>query len=249
MQYIVFDLEFNQDFTSELNIKIRSKYPFEIIQIGAIKLDEKFNTIGTFDRYVKPTIYKNISPFITGLTGITTEQLKSEEQFPMIYRKFLKFIGEKDTVFCIWGMSDIKELFKNAEEHQLNTKLLPKKYINIQPYVSIHFGLPTNQLLRLQYAVEALQIPMSHKFHDAINDAYYTAEIFKKINHIAIETKRYDPSFVLLKPRRQKRIIDFDQLFKQFEKMYQRELTKEEKEMVKLAYQMGRTNQFIKLRK
>jgi hypothetical protein len=32
----------------------------------------------------------------------------------------------------------------------------------------------------------------------------------------------------------------------QFEKMYSRALTKEEQGMVKLAYQMGKTNQFLK---
>ena len=31
-----------------------------------------------------------------------------------------------------------------------------------------------------------------------------------------------------------------------FEKMYARKITKEEQEMIKLAYKMGRTNQFLK---
>ncbi len=38
--------------------------------------------------------------------------------------------------------------------------------------------------------------------------------------------------------------IDFVSLIKQFEKMFNREMTKEEKSIIKLAYIMGKTNQF-----
>ena len=74
MQNIVFDLEFNQDAPS-LRIFDRPKKlcSFEIIQIGALILDEKFHTIETFNRYIKPTFYGQISPFVAELTGITTK--------------------------------------------------------------------------------------------------------------------------------------------------------------------------------
>lgn len=76
------------------------------------------------------------------MTGITTEQLQKEKTFPEVYECFVEFIGDSDSVFCVWGMSDIKELFKNVEYHSLDTESLPKRYINLQPYVSKYFGLP-----------------------------------------------------------------------------------------------------------
>jgi len=118
MYFIIFDLEFNQDFSSLHNFdRKRTHYPFEIIQIGAIKLDSKFNTIATFNRYVMPTFYTRINPFITELTGITTAQLLIEEPFPEIYKAYTEFIDGPDSVFCIWGMADIKGLIKNVEDH------------------------------------------------------------------------------------------------------------------------------------
>ncbi|WP_353095169.1 exonuclease domain-containing protein [Tissierella praeacuta] len=104
MCYIVFDLEFNQDFSSfgEQNTIIkRSRYPFEIVQIGTIKLDSDFNTIAVFNRYVKPTIYSKVNSFITELTSITTEQLLMEEPFPEVYNAYIKFIGNTESIFCI----------------------------------------------------------------------------------------------------------------------------------------------------
>lgn len=247
MSFIVFDLEFNQDISSLQNFdRKRSPYPFEIIQIGAIKLDSEFNTVGTFNRYVKPTFYTRINPFVTELTGITTEQLLTEEPFPKIYKAYTTFINESDSIFCTWGMSDITELFRNVEDHELSHRFLPKKVINLQPYVSVYFNLSQKKLLRLQHAVELLHIPITYGFHNALHDAFYTAEIFKKVYNSSIQPKPYDPSHRAIRPNRRKRVIDLDKLLQQFEKMYARKITEEEQAMIKLAYKMGRTNQFLK---
>jgi len=224
MYYIIFDLEFNQYNSNSLqNTKEKPcRCPFEIIQIGAVKLDLNFNMVATFNRLVKPTIYENISPFITELTGISIDQLSLEESFPDIYKSFIEFINENDSVFCIWGMSDIKELFRNIEYHELDEKLISKMYINLQPYVSKYFKLPKVKLLRLQNAVELLNIKVDNEFHDALHDAEYTSEIFKKIYTPSIEPKLYNPYYVIVKPRHVKKIANYEKLKKQFKKMYGR---------------------------
>ncbi len=242
MHYIVFDLEFNQDASSERF----SKSLFEIIQIGAIKLDSDFSTLATFNRFVKPAIYKKITPLVTDLTGITLEQLQSEEYFPDVYQDFILFIGGSDAVFCSWGLSDIRELFRNIDYYKLDKQPLPHMFINLQPHASRHLGLSSKRLLRLQNVVESLNIAKKYDFHHALYDAYYTAEIFIKINPSSIQPQRYDPSYVKTKPRQRKQKIDFAGLIEQFEKMYARTMNEDEQEMIKLAYKMGRTHQFLK---
>ena len=282
MNYIVFDLEFNQDLpplqepaiASENTISSQNtpsnkeqqpappmgpssrgdgsantpvkRMPFEILQIGALKLDQEFRTLDTFTRLVKPTLYPLVSPFITELTGITTDQLMGEVTFPEVYQAFVRFVGTGDSAFCVWGKSDVKELYRNVLYHDLEQQLLPKHYLNIQPYASEYLGFPVKKLLRLQYTVEALGIPLSYGFHDALGDAYYTAEILKKVYQSSMKLKAYDPQRELSRPRKPKQFIDYEKLLKQFEKMYDRELTEEEKNMIKLAYHMGKTRQFIR---
>jgi inhibitor of KinA sporulation pathway (predicted exonuclease) len=251
MNYIVFDLELNQDFSNirfdekDITNQVKVPYPFEIIQIGAIKLDSDYHTISTFNRFIKPSIYTNVSSFVTELTGIHTEQLWKEETFPNVYKAFLEFIVDINSIFCTWGMSDMKELFQSAIYHQLDTSALPDKYINVQPYASLHFGLSSKKMLRLQTVVETLNIPTSQPFHDALSDAYYTSEIFKKLYHSYMEPKIYDPEKIIRRPIQPKKTIDEISLFKQFEKMYHREFTEQEKEMILLAYKMGKTQQFL----
>lgn len=258
MQYIVFDLEFNQDLDSVINpglvssdpdpnnLPSKNKYPYEIIQIGAVKLDENFSFTDTFNRYVKPSIYTRISTYITDLTGISTERLQSEESFENVYNDFIGFIDGSESILCTWGVIDIITLHKNIKYHNLNESLLPQKYINIQPYVSVHLGQSKKRLLSLSYCIEALGIANDTPFHNALYDAIYTAEIFKKIYNSAMEPKTYNPSKTVQPGRPVKKVLDFPMLVAQFEKMFSREMTAEEKEIIRLAYHMGKTGQFLK---
>ena len=40
------------------------RMPFEIIEIGAVKLDKKFNIIDTYSSIIKPKLYKKLQPHI-----------------------------------------------------------------------------------------------------------------------------------------------------------------------------------------
>ena len=54
MNYIIFDLEWNQ---ADRKGEEDPKLPFEIIEIGAIKLNSSFEKIGEFSRLIRPTVY------------------------------------------------------------------------------------------------------------------------------------------------------------------------------------------------
>ena len=63
MNYIVFDLEWNQGREGKYG-RNHEEIPFEIIEFGAIKLDENKNVIGEFHQLVKPSVYKNMHHII-----------------------------------------------------------------------------------------------------------------------------------------------------------------------------------------
>lgn len=248
MNYIIFDLEYNQvcpPATEEITANA-SKCPFEIIQIGAVKLDSSFKTISIFDYLVKPTIYKTMNPFVSKLTRITMEQLETEQKFNEVISAFIDFIGTEDTVLCVWGMSDMKELFRNLNFHQIDDEHIPKRYINLQPYVAMFLDLPKGIHLSLRNSLDFLNIPFEEPLHDAYNDAYYTAEILKKIYSDAMEAELYIPNFIhinnIVRPK--KKHTDTQKLIQQFKKMFEREMTLEEEAIIKLAYVMGKTCQF-----
>ena len=54
MNYIVFDLEWNQGNTEREGEE--REIPFEIVEIGAVKLNDAFEITGEFSRLIKPQI-------------------------------------------------------------------------------------------------------------------------------------------------------------------------------------------------
>lgn len=242
MNYIIFDLEFNQGYNNQIEIKCT----FEIIQIGAIKLNENFTTIDTFNALVKPEIYSDLNPFVKNLTNLTMDSLNKAKSFREVYKDFLKFLNKDINIFCIWGMTDMKELFRNIVYYQLDTESMPKEYINVQAYTGKYLNYPKSINVGLSNAVELFHITKNNDFHNAFNDAFYTAEVFKKIYSEKIKTKIYKPTnnSTTYRTKNTKTKIDTVNLFKQFEKMFNTKLTLQEQDMIKLAYTMGKTNQF-----
>ncbi|PKM94383.1 MAG: hypothetical protein CVU84_09945 [Firmicutes bacterium HGW-Firmicutes-1] len=248
MHYIVFDLEFNQvcpPKTEEITAN-SIKCPFEIIQIGAVKVNSSFETISTFNRLIKPCIYPTMNPFVSKLTRITMEQLEMEQPFDEVVHDFIDFIGSDDAILCIWGMSDMKEMFRNLHFHEIDNLEIPRNYINLQPHTAVFLDLPKGIHLSLRNSIDFLSIPFEQPLHDAYNDAYYTAEIFKKIYSETMLYETYIPNFnnpnIIIRPK--KKYTATDRLIQQFEKMYEREMTLEETAIIKLAYVMGKTSQF-----
>ena len=75
MHYIVLDLEFNQSFPFKTGKKTEpvAECPFEIIQIGAVKLNENFDILEEFNYMIRPQIYPRLHPFVEKITGIREE--------------------------------------------------------------------------------------------------------------------------------------------------------------------------------
>ena len=249
MEYIVFDLEFNQGFDRENNKTFSNEqWPFEIIQIGAVKLDSNFKIIDKFNSFIRPNIYKEIHPFVGKMTHITYDMVKDAPAFSSVYMDFLKFISSKSNIMCVWGSGDLRELYRNINYYSLPSKGLPKLYINVQQYASTYFNNPTGQSIGLQNAIQILQLEQNKAYHDALNDAYYTALVFKNIydDNIVADTYIYNP----IKTNRtrskiSKKKVDYNSLFEEFKNILGRDLTSEDKMLIDLAYKMGKSNQFL----
>ena len=240
MEYIVFDLEFNQGFDRKLNKTVSDETcPFEIIQIGAVKLDSKLDIIDTFNTFIKPKIYNVIHPFIKKMTSISNEDVKDAPNFPEAFNMFKSFIGDDKNILCVWGNGDLKELHRNIKYHKLSTTNLPRNYINVQHYASVYFNNPTGKSIGLQNAITLLELNQDKSYHNALNDSYYTSLVFKKIFNDKIETKNYNFNNDDKKNNITKRKVNYDNVFNEFKKILKRDLNKEEKKIIHLAYKMG----------
>lgn len=177
MEYIIFDLEFNMFFKFKEGESVNPALKNEIIQIGAVKLNDRLETIGEFNFIIKPVIYKRINPYVKRKTNINSGMLVQGKSFREAIESFSAWLG-KDSILCSWGHDDILGLRDNCLFFGFD-ELSFDKYINIQQMYMQHVGLSKQP--SLESAVEGLGIEKNSPFHDALSDAAYTSEIFKKV--------------------------------------------------------------------
>lgn len=182
MHYIVIDLEWNQTYhekalatQKELSIRLRG----EVIQIGAVKLDESLALCGSYRITVKPRFYKKIHRHVMRLTGIDQAQLDHGVPLAEAMESFHRFCGD-DAVFLTWGPDDMPMLFDNLRANKLEYSFLDR-YYDMQPM----FNRETDGEKRqrsLEYAMEHFGIEMNLPAHDALNDALFTARVAQRLN-------------------------------------------------------------------
>ncbi|MBQ5708329.1 MAG: exonuclease domain-containing protein [Anaerotignum sp.] len=245
MNYIVLDLELNQSFPIKNGRKVEPnpECPFEIIQIGAVKLNDKFEQVDTFDAMIRPQIYPRLHPFVEKITGIHAEMLADKPDFKSAYEGFLKFIGNEPAILCTWGGDDIKSLFRNILFYNLNADALTDQYLNVQPFAAQYLNHEAGKAIGLKNAVEALGIPEGETFHNALNDAVYTAKIFAITHPAEIKAETFNPLTMLAKKPKKLR-TNVKSLLMYVEEKMEKELTESEKELVKMAYMLGRNHTF-----
>lgn len=245
MNYIVLDFEFNQFFPFKKNTKEgpNPACPFEIIQIGAVKLDSDFNLTDSFNVYIKPQIYKKLHPYVEKITGITLKTLDSGTNFISAYKDFLSFIGDKESVLCTWGIDDIKSMYKNIIFYNQDLNCITDKYINVQKYASDFLKTENGSAIGLKNAADLLDIHLNEQFHNALSDAKYTAEVFKAVMPSDFKPNIFDPMSIIKVKKHIKRINN-TALIAHCEKTMERPLTDDEVTLIKMAYRLGQIHNF-----
>jgi DNA polymerase III alpha subunit (gram-positive type) len=101
MRYIVLDLEWNQAYQEKalaVQRQLETRLRGEVIQIGAVMLDEKLQICGSFRKTVKPKFYKRIHRHVMRLTGIDQAQIDRGTPLAEAMEHFHRFCTD-DAVF------------------------------------------------------------------------------------------------------------------------------------------------------
>ena len=179
MEYIVLDLEWNQSNTGKEDAV--EKLPFEIIEIGAIKLNKERVMVSEFNELIKPQVYHEMHKITSKLIHIQMQELERGRPFPEVGGDFVRWCGQEEYLFCTWGTLDLTELQRNMAYYEM--PLLapgPLPYLDVQKLFAIAYE--ERKIRRnLEYAIDFLHIEKDIPFHRAFSDAYYTAKILIRI--------------------------------------------------------------------
>lgn len=179
MNYIVLDLEWNQ---AAYKVDEEEEIPFEIIEIGAVKLNENAEKLSEYSRLIRPQVYPFLVRRTREITGLSDEDLDKEGvYFEDMIEEFLKWCG-KDYIFCIWGPTDLTQLEKNMAYYDIRIPWrYPFKYLDVQKLYALE-NQEGKVRHTLEYVIEKLEIPIDRPFHRAIDDADYTAKVLQRLD-------------------------------------------------------------------
>lgn len=177
MNYIVMDLEWNQSGTRYRAERNGIRLSGEIIEIGAVRVNEDMEILEQYCEIVKPECYQKMNRSVTELTDITNEMIAGGRPFKEVVTEFLNWCGEDP--FLTWSENDIIMLEDNMLFHGMNIDGLPRCYD-----AQLLFDDQITQEGRsfaLSYAMWKFEIKPQRN-HDALNDAVNTVEVLKRLD-------------------------------------------------------------------
>ena len=181
MHYIVLDLEWNQptSYNTPVFRQVGDSLLFEIIQFGAVKLDEDFSVVDELSIPVRPTHYTSIHPRVKRMTHLGREQLCDAPDFPEAMEQFAAWCGG-DYAFLTWGGDDVSVLQQNIDFFHYDG-YVGKTYDVQKLYAELNQLGNKQRALKSAMEEQGIEPDESRDFHNAVNDAYYTALVLQKL--------------------------------------------------------------------
>ncbi len=178
MHYVILDMEWDSAYH-----KFYKRFVNQILQIGAVKLDENFNIVDIFDVTVKSSICKRVSKRFTELTGITKEMMLEGISLWDAVEQYNSWLGE-DTVTITWSNSDLYTIAENEKYLLKNLKFKIDKYLDLQKFIQGELRLLGHEIksqISLSHAAELLGITIEgYDLHTAKDDSLLCTALLKK---------------------------------------------------------------------
>ncbi len=181
MQYIILDLEWNQplSYQSQTYRQVGDRLIFEMIQIGAVRLDERRQLVDSISIPIAPTHYLRIHPRIRRMTGLDSETLAGAPAFREALEQFAAWCGE-DYILITWGCDDVSVLWQNITFFGCEDIPL-SPLCDLQRLFSNVHELKDRVGLKAAMDMMHIEPDASRAFHNALNDAWYTALVFQTL--------------------------------------------------------------------
>ncbi len=178
MNYIIMDLEWNNTYC-----KKKKGFMNEIIEIGAVMLNENLEIVDVFSTFIKAQLGKKLHSRVKELTNITNDDISTGVPFSQTMAQFRKWSAGSDNVILTWGDTDIRVLIENFKYFN-GISFIPflNNYVNLQKYAQAFMNISKADQIGLSAAAEKLGIDVDkYSLHRALDDSLLTADLFRKI--------------------------------------------------------------------
>lgn len=176
-QNIVIDLEFNPT-----PRKAGSSLRFEVIEIGAVKLDTRGNVKGEFSCLVKPRYAQFVRRDIVKLTGIKTCDVSQAPTFEEAIAALALWIGDEPSRVVAWSKNDQRQIVKECAHKGIDVPRQLRRWLDLQTVYPRVMGVGNGRLMKLSTAADwyGAKVDQSSA-HRALYDAKVTAALLSQL--------------------------------------------------------------------
>ena len=177
MYYVIMDLEWNNSY----NKKLKSFFN-EIIEIGAVMIDEDLDVVDTFSVLIKSQLSTKLSGRVKNLTHISNEDMYGGISISKAISDFSKWVEGNDCVFMSWGNGDIRVMLDNLHFFcDIDGIPFISKYADLQKYCQTQLKLSHSQQIGLSAVATLFGIDVSeYSTHRALDDSLLSWRCFRK---------------------------------------------------------------------
>ncbi len=152
----------------------------EIIEVGAVKVNQYGEVLGSFERFIRPFVNPLLSGFCQKLTSIRQKDVDRASFFPKVIEDFKDWIFEDDAdyLLCSWGSFDKQFIINDCRLHKLDTDWIMDRYTDLKDQYTSIKGLEKHKGLKAAVKMEGFEFTGVH--HRAISDAENLAKVFIK---------------------------------------------------------------------
>lgn len=181
MSLIVFDLECNIGYQPKTFLYHGTELTLrgEIIQIGAVKIDDQANVLDTFEMTLRPRIFRRLQHRIAQVTGLSQGDIDAGIPIAEGLQRFVEWAGP-DAEFAEWGLDDVPILKQNLFLYNMDESW-PTRWYDLQQIFVQTYPRQEGEGMTLESVVDRLGIPKEDPFHNALDDALYTVKICRKL--------------------------------------------------------------------
>lgn len=175
MEYIIFDLEATCE-----DRNIDNNFKNEIIEIGAVKLNEYGLQTDTFSRFAKPYDGVALTEFCKQLTTIKQEHIDIADYLDEVLIDFYNW--SNGCMLISWGGYDMRQITRDVVsqniEHIIDLENMISRHFNLKRLYKEHKKLKRECGMGKALQIENINLVGTH--HRGIDDAKNISKIFEK---------------------------------------------------------------------
>lgn len=173
---IFIDLEMN---TTDTRLVRRKKLKNEVIEIGAVRMDDAFHPLDRFRIFVRPQYNGVIERKIYKLTGISNGAVSDAVSLPEALDALEAWCGSDGYEIYAWSTSDLCQLRKECGFKGIDSVFLDEMVQWHDFQEDFRQMLGEKNILSLSNAIHRAGLEPEGSLHDASWDAYNSARLME----------------------------------------------------------------------